>query len=277
MNHHPVFSKFQRAKSVGTGRHVFDFIGAATDSSFKRGWERFVAPSGAVVQPAYPVVNEHYFDWIATLMAVDRASGVFRMAELGAGWAPWLVRAGLAARQRPEIERMELVAVEADRTHCDWAVQHLRENSIDGPDVLVVYGAMADRPGTIRFPKINNPDEDYGASTRASSDEYVEVPALTLTDVLGRFSGPVDFVHIDIQGSEYDVIPAAMSLLRDMVKTVMVGTHISLDKHNWIARHFRNHGWREIYNFERNGVCDTEFGQVKFGDGFILFENPGFF
>lgn len=277
MNHHPIFSKFESMTSIGTGKHVFDFIGGSTDSSFKRGWERFATRAGATIQPSYPIVNEHYFDWIATLLAVDRAAGVFRMAELGAGWAPWLVRAALAAKQRPNIERLELVAVEADETHFSWVIQHLRDNSVGGPGVHVMRGALADKTGIIRFPRITNPDEDYGASTRTASAEYVEVPALTMANVLGRFSGPIDFLHVDIQGAEYDVIPPAMPLLRDVVKTVMVGTHISLDDHNRMVECFRSQGWREIFNFERNALCDTKHGKVQFGDGFVFFENKNFF
>jgi FkbM family methyltransferase len=276
-HHHPIFSRFEGVKSVGTGRHVFDFIGSATDSSFKRGWDRFALGAGVSAQPPYPTVNEHYFDWIATLLAVDRASGVFRMAELGAGWAPWIVRAALASRQRPNIERLELVAVEADEAHFNWVLQHLHDNAVGGPGVHVMRGALSDALGKVRFPKIDRPDEDYGASTRAISAEYIEVPALTLADVLGKFSGPVDFLHVDIQGAEYEVIPPSMSLLRDVVKTAMVGTHISLDDHHRMVGYFREHGWREICNYDRNALCDTAYGQVQFGDGFVFFENPKFF
>ena len=105
MAHHPIFEKFERIKSIGTGNHIFDFVGSATNVDFRKGWRKWAVRPGAEITPGLPPLNEHYFDWVATLLAVDSCSGTFRMAELGAGWAPWLVRAALAARQRAEIDK----------------------------------------------------------------------------------------------------------------------------------------------------------------------------
>jgi FkbM family methyltransferase len=276
MNHHPIFEQFQRVPSVGTGAHVFDFVGSSTEASFRKGWQQHATRAGAPVQPPYPSANEHYFDWVATLTAVQRCEGTLRMAELGAGWAPWLTRAALAARQRPAIRSLELVAVEADEVHFDWVQRHFETNGVRGPGIHCLRGAVAARSGTIRFPKIDNPDENYGASTRAvtATSAYVEVPAFTIADVLARFTGPVDLMHVDIQGAEYDAIPPAMALLGTSVKSIMVGTHVSLEMHHQFAERFRAAGWREVFNFERNALCDTQVGPIQFGDGFLLFDNP---
>ena len=276
MNHHPIFESFARVTSIGTGNLVFDFLGSATDVSFRKGWSQHAIRDGQQVTPAYPVLNEHYFDWVATLNAVDRARGVFRMAELGAGWAPWLIRAALAARQRPAIARLELVAVEADEMHFDWVRRHFTTNGVGGDGVHCLRGAVTGRSGVARFPKVTNPDENYGASTRQAmgAHDVIEIPAFTIAEVLGRFSGTVDLVHMDIQGSEYEALPPAMALLRHQVKSVMVGTHVSLDLHRQLAAQFHEEGWREAINFERNALCETPFGPVQFGDGFLLFENP---
>jgi FkbM family methyltransferase len=276
MKHHPVFESFQPVKSVGTGRHVFDFIGSATDVTYRKGWAQHAIKSGSVRTPTYPPLNEHYFDWIATLQSVNDASRTFRMAELGAGWAPWLVRAALAARQRPKIERIELVAVEADETHYGWVQSHFAGNGLRPGDFHLLRGAVGATTGTVRFPKIANPDENYGASTRSvtSNVDYVEVPSYTIGDVLSRLSGVVDFMHVDIQGAEYDALPPAMEELERRVKAVMIGTHISGERHEGLARGFIERGWIEVMNFGRNTACHTEFGDVTFDDGFLFFRNP---
>jgi FkbM family methyltransferase len=276
MNHHPVFEAFQRAKVVASGKHVYDFLGGATDTAFKKGWAQHAPSAGAELMPGYPPVNEHYFDWIATLESLRAASGVFRMAELGAGWAPWLVRAALGSQQCPAITGVELVAVEADATHFKWVQQHFQENGLSSPNFHIMYGGMAGQRGTIRFPVVHNPAEDYGASTRAvtSGREYVEVPAYSMADVLARFDGPVDLVHVDIQGAEYDVLPPAMPLLKSTVRAIMVGTHLSTEHHEGLVQKFREEGWREIMNFPRNGMAKTDFGDVQFGDGFLYYRNP---
>lgn len=276
--HHPIFGLFERKPVIASGHHVYDFLGGATDVGFKKGWAKHAARAQAELLPALPVLNEHYFDWIATLDCVRSAQGVFRMVELGAGWAPWLVRAALAARQRPEITSLELLAVEADSTHFAWVQQHFADNGLRSPDFRFLHGAMAASAGTIRFPRITNPDEDYGASTRTAttSPDFVEVTAYTLPDVLAYFSGPVDFIHVDIQGAEYDVLPPAFGLLNQRVRAVMVGTHISLDKHIEMTSLFVRNGWQQVMNFPRNQLSQTPHGEVLFGDGFLYFRNPHF-
>ena len=168
--------------------------------------------------------------------------------------------------------------MEADETHHDWVLAHLANNAIDRPGVRVqaLRGAMAGKAGTIRFPRIVNPDENYGASTRAvtASTDSVEVTAYTLQDVLDRFSGRVDFLHIDIQGAEYDVLPPAMELLGERVRAMMVGTHLSDDRHDALAASLRDAGWREHLNVPRNRISATSVGEITFGDGFLYFRNP---
>ncbi len=277
MIHHPVFSTFKTVTSLGTGRHVFDFIGSRTDTRYRKGWEVHALAAGRRLETPLPPPNEHYFDWVATLESVNAASGTFRMAELGAGWAPWLVRGALACRQRPAIEAVELVAVEADETHHGWVLSQLADNGLLVSDrIHAVRGAIAAQPGTIRFPRIANPDENYGASTLGvnSRSEWVEVPAYTLSDILQKFSGPVDFLHVDIQGAEYDVLPPAMGLLKRHVRAMMVGTHLSDERHDRLAAQLAADGWVQQLNFPRNRTSHTPVGDIAFGDGFLYFRNP---
>ncbi len=276
MKHHPIFETFQQVKSTGTGKHIFDFLGVATDVNYKKGWSKHALSVGTEYTSNYPVVNEHYFDWIALLECVHSASGVFRMAELGAGWAPWLVRAAFAAKQLPAIEQIELVGVEADATHHSWMKSHFLDNQLNPEKYHLLHGAVASKSMRLQFPDLNNPDEDYGASLNAVSKngKYVEVQGYPLTEILELFTGPVDFIHTDIQGVEYEVIPGAMKLLKSKVKAMMVGTHTSLEKHNQLHQLFVDHDWKPVMVFPRNGEVETEFGKVKFADGFVFYTNP---
>ncbi|MCG5057284.1 MAG: FkbM family methyltransferase [Limnoraphis sp. WC205] len=278
MKHHSIFETFQCVKSIGTGKHIFDFLGVATDVTYKKAWSKYAVSLGSQYTSNYPVVNEHYFDWIALLQSVRGASGVFRMAELGAGWAPWLVRAAFAARQVPGIEQVELVGVEADPTHYRWMKSHFLDNKLNPEKYHLLNGAVAPKSMSLQFPKLDDPDEDYGASLNALSKngQYVEVQGYPLTDMLELFTGPVDFIHMDIQGAEYDVIPGAMKLLKSHVKAMMVGTHISLEKHNELHQLFLDYGWKPVMVFPRNSEIETEFGKVAFGDGFLFYQNSSF-
>lgn len=273
---HPIFSRFEAVTSETTGEHMFDFLGVRTKVAYKSGWAKHAQPAGKTARPGLPPHNEHYFDWIATLTAVDRASDTLRMVELGAGWAPWLVRAAHAAEQRPGITNIELLGMEADPSHYSWMVDHFVDNGIDPVKHHLLNGAAAGQSGTLEFPEIASPDVDYGASLAAAKGNIptIEVRAFSLAEIFGHLSGKIDFMHVDIQGAEYDIFPEGMSLIAESVRMIMIGTHQSNEKHENLASLFKENGWVEVMNFERNAVASTDFGDVQFGDGFLLFENP---
>lgn len=277
MTDHPIFAAFQPVTVTTSGRHVYDFTGGATRVAFKRAWAGHATGQGRSVTPALPPKNEHYLDWIVLLTAVSRAQGTFRMAECGAGWAPWLVRAALAARQRPAITALELVGIEADTTHYAWMAEHFRDNGLNPDDYHLLHGAVSATPGVLQFPVIADPDVDYGTSLgmAATAARTIDVKGWSLPETLDIFSGPLDFLHIDIQGAEYDVIPPAMDILKRRVKSVMVGTHISDAKHDSLAERFRQAGWTQTMALPRNTANATPWGEVTTNDGFLWFENPG--
>ena len=200
------------------------------------------------------------------------------MAELGAGWAPWLVRGALAARQRRILDVVELLAVEADPTHYAWTLQHFRDNGLDPAAYHILHGAVADMPGKLRFPVIADPDIDYGASLAAATraGQTIEVVAYTLPDLLARFTGPLDFLHVDIQGAEYKALPPAMAELTQNVKSIMVGTHQADALHDGLVKILREAGWREVFALGRQRTHDTSWGKIAVTDGFLLFDNPKF-
>ena len=278
MDHHRIFDLFKVVSSTASGEHLYDFLGSATRASYKRAWVKNPHSAGKVLKPGLPAVNEHYFDWIATLTAVARAKGTFRMAELGAGWAPWLVRGALAANQRYAIEGVELLALEADTVHFNWIKEHFAENGLDPNQHFVLHGAASGQGGMLSFPVIADPDIDYGASLRhvKAGVPSIEVRAYTIPEILAFFSGPLDFLHVDIQASEYDTLPPAMADLKKGVKSIMIGTHTSAALHDGLARKFHESGWLEVMNYPRSQISVTPYGEVKFDDGVLLFDNPEF-
>lgn len=271
-----VFKTFSPVEAQTSGLHIYDFIGTCTRTSFRKGWDKHLTPAGRKFTPNLPPKNEHYLDWVAVLSAVDRARGAFRMAELGAGWAPWLVRGALAARQRPEISSVELLGVEADPTHFAWMRQHFVDNGLDPDAHFLLNGAVAAQPGVLSFPIIENPDEDYGSGivSPEAAARTLTVKAHTLPELLALFSGPVDFMHVDIQGAEYEAIPPALSVLNGQVRSLMVGTHTSDAWHDDLVRQLRSAGWHEVLNLPRSRTSQTPWGDIALGDGFLLFDNP---
>jgi len=278
-NEAEVFQVFSPVTSKTTGSHVYDFLGTATRVAFKQGWSAHASAPGRLQTPGLPPKNEHYLDWVALLQSVVRARGSFRMAELGAGWGPWLVRGAFAARQHPEISSVELLGVEADSTHFAWMRQHFADNGLDPDAYILLNAAAAGKAGTVSFPVIENPDVDYGSSiaSAARAARTTTVPSYTIPDLLSRFSGPVDFVHIDIQGAEYEALPPAMDAMTRQVRSLMIGTHTSDAHHDGLVATLKAAGWREVMNYTRNRTHDTPWGEIKIGDGFLLFNNPALY
>ena len=271
-----IFEAFRPVTATASGRHVYDFTGSATRVTYKRGWQSFAATAGRTVKSKYPPKNEHYLDWVAMLQSVARASGTFRMAELGAGWAPWTVRAALASRQIPGVTALELLAIEADPTHYEWMIEHFRDNGLDPSRFHLLHGAASPRSEMLRFPVISEPDVDYGASVRgaAGAAATIDVKGHTVAELLSRFSGPLDFLHVDIQGAEYECLPPAMDVLSRQVKSVMIGTHLGSDMHATLANRFREAGWVENVNLVGNRAHATPWGEIKLDDGFLHYDNP---
>ncbi len=273
--HHPVFEMFVRTPCTASGHHVYDFLGGATHVAYHGNWARFAPPASRTITPNLPPKNEHYLDWIAVLTAAAKAHGVFRMAELGAGWAPWLVRGALAARQRAEISECELLGVEPDPTHFNWAREHFLGNDLDPDRHRLLQGVATAAAGPLRFPMVASPDLDYSASL-ADADlvaETIEVQGYDVVELLRWFSGPVDFLHVDIQGAEHDALPPAMAMMAHSVRAIMIGTHDGDQLHDDLARRFREDGWRERMNLGASRVHATPWGEIATDDGFLWFEN----
>ncbi len=272
--HHPIFESFDRMPSEATGLHVYDFLGGATRVAYNKNWAAYATPAGKTARPKLPPKNEHYLDWIAVLTAAAKARGVFRMAEFGAGWAPWLVRGALAVRQRSDITSCELMAVEADRTHYSWILEHFEDNGLNPDEHYILHGAATDRAEMLRFPVVAEPNADYSTSLAdaETTDQTIDVQGHTVSELLDQFSGPLDFLHVDIQGAEYDALAPAIAHLSRSVRAIMIGTHED-GIHEGLTALFRDNGWREQLNLGRSKTTQTPWGEIKTDDGFLWFEN----
>ena len=272
---HPVFKKFSPVMSIASGNHLYDFIGSATNTKYKRGWDKFLPPTGKEIQGKSPGKDEHYLDWIAVLDSVSSASGSFCMAELGAGWGPWITRAALAAKQCQNIDNIRLLAVEAEPLHYKWTLEHLKDNDIDPLEHVILQGAVSHSPGIAAFPILENASQDYGAGLNSAGrySKTYEVLTYSLEQLLAHFDGVIDFLHIDIQGAEYEAIPPFVQLLSQRVKSMMIGTHISDEKHDQLLSLLMEANWTPELALKRNRSHQLEWGEIHINDGFLWLKN----
>jgi FkbM family methyltransferase len=166
-------------------------------------------------------------EWLALLEALDAGGESFVAMELGAGYGPWLSRAGVGWRRLRPGAPLRLIGVEGEPTHFAWLRQHLAENGLAGPGVELHEAAVASAAGRVEFPLAEDPAADWGTCPHAGATKggrpTRSVPALTLGGLLAR-ERRVDLLHVDIQGGELAVLTAAGRELA-RVGRLCVGTH----------------------------------------------------
>jgi FkbM family methyltransferase len=210
---------------------VVDFLGTETSIAYNNATERL----DGVVEGVPVKGNFHSgpVEWLGLLRSVDEAKGRFAMAEFGAGWAPWLVAGGTAARLRG-ITEIRLIGVEADDGHFGYMKDHLSRNGFDPDEAALFQAAVSSEEGVAMFPDIDS-KEDWGAAASLSSErpsrdyrgramKFKEVKARSPATILDGVDY-LDLCHIDIQGAERDVICNCLDVFTSKVRRIVVGTH----------------------------------------------------
>jgi FkbM family methyltransferase len=236
-----------------------------------------------------------------------------RVVEVGAGWAPWAVAAMVQARLRklPGVA----VAVEADPRKCRWAVQHAEDNSISvsvvtgkprqlvkrlrealehnsaaGQHLVVIQAAAWVETGTVEFPEA--PVDDMGTAVwtlpgtdvdyRGAHLAHQKIPAIAVADLLesicstGTDAAPVDLLHIDVQGVEFELLQATAGSVQEHTRLMAVGTHNRWSE-GQLQYFFLERGWGLLID----SPCTAHFTMTHptlsgftEQDGMQLYENP---
>jgi len=245
----------------------------------------------------YPVTEVHVLDWVPLLQAVLNADDTFVIADLGAGWGRWLSGAAFAARSTRRA--YYLVGVEAEPEHFRWLETHLKENGIDPSCCRLINAAVAGRKGHCWF-YVGKPASWYGQSivsddvvkslcqnpepgtevTYEHAEGKVErlrrIRCVDLQEAVGELP-MIDYVHLDVQGSELDVLRAHPELLQRRVKMVNVGTH-SPEIETELRNYFRKLKWINRFDVSMGSKVSVRVGgkkvsDVEFGDGVQVWVN----
>lgn len=162
----------------------------------------------------------------ATLHALTQAPGEpFYMLELGAGFG---VQCMLAASY-VQLEglpdgpsSLHVAAIDAEPNHYRWTRETLLAQEIDAQ---VHFGAITDSNGMARFMMHKPPNISYGQALKPKGN--FAVPTYSLERYLEMTGFPhVHLLHLDVQGSEVDVLRAAhRSRVAGRIDYILVGTH----------------------------------------------------
>lgn len=186
---------------------------------------------------ALPIPSDFHaeaVEWLALLRALGASRARFVMAELGAGWGPWTAAAHALARHRGVAER-RFYAVEAEARNLSRLRTHLADNAIPEQEVVVLDAVLTPEPGEVLWteqPETAGPD--YGNRARRPGEpDYrgfeaaagaVLRPGLPLAEFLAR-EPQWDFVHMDVQGWEERLCRAALPVLEERVRFMLLATH----------------------------------------------------
>ncbi len=174
-------------------------------------------------------------EWHALGDALQAAVDAFCAVELGAGFGPWLMRAGVAWRHRRGAAPLRLVGIEGEPTHVELMRQHAIDNDLADclPDLH--WGAIGAADGKVVFEVSENPTREWGTRPVEAPEAPAGMPRIHLSDqvevqcwslaTLLRDLPTVDLLHVDIQGSEGVVLEAAQHELVAKVRRIFVGTH----------------------------------------------------
>ena len=257
---------------------------------------------------ALPIPDDGYrsedVEYAALARAISNATNTFRIIEVGAGWAPWVV-SGVHLAKKRGLQAFG-IAVEADATKCSWAVQHAIDNCVNAvlitgspseiaqqisepheADLLVVNAAGWHTTTTMQFPEI--PDEDMGGAIwtlpgtdvdyRGAHLTHREVPAIAISEIVnaaGQGDHLIDLLHIDVQGVEFDLLEPSAGAVQDCTRLMAVGTHSRLAE-GLLQQFFLSRGWGLLID----SPCKAHFTMTHptlsgftVQDGNQLWENP---
>lgn len=240
-----------------------------------------LAPQQGTVEPLPDPGNWHadIAEWAAALLSVEQAETDYRIVELGCGWGCWLVNMGSAARARGL--SVALIGIEGDRTHLRHAAEVLEINGFGPGEYSLHHGVAAAEPGVAIFPDPQAGAAGWGGAAvfspdaatlaRARSDPQVQVlDCLTLEDLSG--GGPIDLLHIDIQGAEVDFVAGNLTQMAAHVRRVLIGTHSRVIEGRLIAL-LEEAGWQ--MEMERPAIMPLEGGRQRIAiDGVQMWRNP---
>jgi FkbM family methyltransferase len=282
----PVFGQFAPWSGAAKAGFHAGYLGEMTDARFIEPGGRLFHKIGANADPgserheagSYPPVREEIIEWHALLSAVLASRERFVMVDCGAGFGRWLVSAAQALRRLSL--PFNLVGVEAEPTHFAWMEQHLRNNGIDPAEHKLLHAAIGGESGTIELLAGGDPAKWYGQTLAntfhgqyaKSQHQLLSVPCLSLGALL-RDLDIVDFLDLDIQGSEEKAVATGIDAMTEKVRRVYVGTHMP-HVDGLLDIFFQSRGWHCAARHDCGSTADTEFGSITFPEGQQYWINP---
>lgn len=244
-----------------------------SDVKKKRDESSHKASDGSKVKESTgePLKGEGYLEQQFFLNIMSGLKGHINMVELGAGRGDWcLATAGVVDFRLidHQIDTYRCLAVEAEPAHYEWTKTHLEEQGINA---TVEHCAVWSSNGECPFYAKEDPASHYGQSVR--DDGNIKVPCYTVDYLMEKHGfDTVDFMHVDVQGAEYEMLLGAKRALENRsIKYMMIGTHRP-ELNEKLIEFLKPYGYEILFSAPcHSGTHDTPFGKVSLPvDGILL-------
>jgi FkbM family methyltransferase len=232
-----IFEEFRDPAARAEAGFVVDFLGGRIRVSSL--WPSARIYDGQLLRLPLPAdYHAEAVEWIGLLKSVKTAGARYVAMELGAGFGPWSVAGGLAARRRG-IADIRLCAVEADPQHFRSLRQNFLDNGFDPDGHMLIEAAVGVVAGEARWPAFADSSGDWGSRPIWGEDDqgrpardylgrtFADTIAVKIVPVLDliRREARWDLVHIDVQGTEFDLVRSALDDLNQRAHWLVIGTH----------------------------------------------------
>jgi FkbM family methyltransferase len=221
-------------------------------------------------------------EWASCLRSVDLSGDKFTMLELGCGWGCWMTNLGVAAKAAGK--KITLYGVEADQHHLQFAQSALADNGILAEEFVLAKGIAGKSNSVALFPTIEsginwggtavfNPDRKQ-LKNAVASGKYVRMPVVDI-EALIKEEVKLDFMHVDIQGVELELLTELFDMLCKKVRYVFIGTHSKQIEAGLFNLFLGTGGWE--LEMERPAIFELVSGKpVVTCDGVQAWRNRSF-
>jgi len=268
----PLLQKYICKEALsGKDGYITDFLGIRHSVGFFP--KNYMNISGAVFQKL-PIPDDGFhaetIEYVSCLTSVENADSSYTMFELGAGWGPWMSIAGTAAK-RKGIRTINLIGVEGEHNKMSFIKEHLTENGLrpdteemktclNGINTIIYDGVINTTGNDMEFPDAAH--DAYGASLveGAGSGHFQKttlVKGYSLPAISSEYDY-IDFVHIDIQGYEEELVSKSIDFLKKKVKFLFIGTHT-----REIEGHLINILYENDFRLIREQPCRVLWPELK--------------
>jgi len=280
-----IFAEFINPERKAQPGFLVDFLGSRIRTTSV--WKEARTLDGQLIDIPVPAdFHSEAIEWIGLLKSVRGATDQYVAMELGAGFGPWAVAGGVAARLRG-IKDIRLCAVEGDAEHFQFLRQHFVDNDFEPDRHLLLHAAVGMNAGVAQWPIIDDlpASESWGSRLIGNNGDSVgqrsrrtkEIEVIPVLDLVIR-EPCWDLIHIDVQGDEVDICRSCIDELNARVRWIIVGTHsrkiegdlLELMCHaGWLLEHEKP----VKFSFVPNSMKLEEMTTV---DGTQVWRNPRF-